>query len=226
MTAGALSMPVAGAPELRHLEVAKSLGLVAMLVDHVAWYAFGVDDPIAQAIGSLAFPLFAFAFGFGVARLPGKALGRVVLRLAGWAGIAQLAVLLVREGSPWTVLATFVCGTIIYGAVMHIPRALSWLVVIGAALVATQAEYGIAGAAFVAAVLFYVRFRTPAAIAAVLALLVSLTPYNGTAFGLASVAVVYLINELPRDLPRLRGVFGPIYSAQFPLLRLLREVAG
>lgn len=226
MSAGTLALPLSWAPELRHLELAKWIGLAAMLVDHVAVYAFGVVRPIPEAVGSLAFPLFAFAFAFGAARLPGPKLGRVILRLAGWAVVAQLAVLLVRDGAPWTVLATFVCGSAIYASVMHIPRALSWLCVVGAAALSTRAEYGALGGLFVASCLFYARFRTPAALAGLLALLAALHPYNGGPWALASLGVVLLLNELPRDLPRVRGVFGPIYALQYPLLRSLKGIAG
>lgn len=226
MTAGTLAAPLASAPVVRHLELTKWAGLGAMLVDHIGWYSFGVHHPVAEAIGGLAFPLFAWAFAFGVVGLPRERLGRVLLRLTAWAGMAQLAVLMVREGMPWTVLSTFLLGTVIYGAVMHIPRALSWLVVVGAVALSTQVEYGIVGSSFVAASLFYARFKTPAAVAAVVALLIALTPFNGSASAVAAVGVVYLLNELPRDLPRLRGMFGPVYVAQFPLLRLLRDLAG
>lgn len=209
-----------------NLELLKWIGFAAMLVDHVGAYAL---ETVwwSEAVGALALPLFALAFGAGLAKRPTRCGWVVLRRLVVWSFFAQVAVALVRDGFTLTALSTIALGLLLWLSLAEgerwIDRAVACVFV---AIAACFVEFAHVGVAVVACACWFARRGTAAAGTCLLLSCAALMPFNGSHAALLAIPLAMLVAALPRDLPRLRGVFYWGYVGQFPLLRVLRELVS
>lgn len=204
--------------EIRNLEILKWGGVVAMVVAHVGHYVVGGTNPIMDAVGTLALPLFAIALGAGLAQGNEGAGGRLLWRLLWWAVAAQFAVLFVRDVFLLTILTTLWLG-VASCAVLRCGQSVlarSWKIGVFC-LIGLFAEFSLAGVFFVFATVGWCCERTKLwAVAAVFGLLM-LTPFNGSAWAFVALPLALVMGAVPRDFVRLRGVFYSLYVIQFPI---------
>lgn len=207
--------------EPRGLELAKWAGLAAMLAEHVAVYGFGSDSQGVQWVGSLALPLFAYAFAAGAAA-SGASAERVV-RLLAWACVAEFFARAVRgsEGD-WNVLFTFgLAAVALYGLERaRIGRRVESAALIGAVVVAGWGvEYGHVGVLLVVSAHEAFRRGGVGPVVLVGAALVMLSPLNGNPGALLAPVALVAVNRLP-ELPRVQGLFYYAYVGQWVLLAI------
>lgn len=203
---------------VRNLDALKWIGAAAMLVDHLWLYVFG-PTIASEAVGSLAFPLFAIALAFGVSSQHYGSRVRTLQRLVLGAIAAQLALLTVRDFLPLNVIFTLAAGVALDTAWRYeLPRAQRFALVAGAIAVGVDAEYLHFGALFVAALCWWARTQSDRALVASLVLLVVVAPLNANWWALAAPAVVAVVGLLPRDTPRVRDAFYYVYVMQWPLI--------
>lgn len=191
-----------------------------MLVDHF-WLYVLEPTVFSEALGSLAFPLFAVALAQGITEQTIYSRLRTLRRLLLGALAAQLAVLLVRDFLPLNVIGTLGLGVALdtvtryrYGKLAQLGTALA-VIVLG-----FHVEYVHVGILFVWAVCWWARAQTPASLLASLVLLVVVAPFNLNWTALAAPLVVAVIALLPRDTPRIRDAFYYVYVMQWPALAL------
>lgn len=206
------------------LESIKWLAFALMVFDHLARYAITGLGPLPWLLGRLVFPLFALALGLGLARR--RAYGDVFLRLVVWGAVAQAAMLWAAPGTlKLNVLFTFACGLVVAEAAIK-PRRISRLLFAVAAVVAAcTAEYGPIGAVLVATGVWYGRAHAervmhwPSSLAFA-AMVLLLTPINGTAFAVVALPVAWTLTRWPLEIPRVRRLFYAGYVAQWCVVAL------
>lgn len=226
------------APRARGIEVCKWLGFVTMLAEHVPLYGWGASGWIATHVGALTLPLFVWPFALGMARCRDPF--AVLDRLALWSVVAMPFVWLSRPWLPLSVLSTFALGLAADLLWRRLPARKRWL---GAALVFVMAvgvEFQYAGVALVWSSLVVARSSGPVGFAwpgmvgvswpalgpsIWLGLsVVFLAPYNGNGFAVVGATLAYVVATYGPRLPRARGSFYLSYIAQFPVLRVVREL--
>lgn len=206
----------------RNLDVLKWLGAAAMVADHVGLYVVG-PSVWSEAVGALAFPLFAVALAEGTAGQHVASRVRTLHRLCLGALAAQFALLTVRDFAPLNVIFTLAAGVAIDTAVRYdMPTARRVALLVAAVAVCFWAEYLHVGAAFVAVLCWRSRVRSDVALYVAVALLVLVAPLNGNWWAIAALPLVALVSLLPRDTPRLRDAFYYVYVLQWPLLAALQ----
>jgi hypothetical protein len=214
--------------EVRNLETLKWVGVVCMLVDHVALYVLHAPTPITEFFGALALPLFATSLGWAVGN---QAIGKtreIALRIAHVAAYAQLFVLFVSRVPQATVLATLALGAYLFLVFaddgVRMWKRIAYGCVIAAA--ASFVEFGWFGVAFVASCCWMGRERSARSFYVAAVLLATLTPYNASYGAIAAIPLIWACSLLPGDLRRVRYVFYAVYVAQFPILWALARALG
>lgn len=208
------------------IELLKWLGLTAMLAEHWMRYVTGAWPQWLYLAGRTAFPLFVIALALGLSGQPWSSVRNVLIKTFIWALIAQVALQLV-DASPTrlNVLFTFSLGLAATYGFVHVRSTFLLaiaLFAIGAA--SLWCEFGPLGVAFIAGAVALARVEDPPAAAwiSVAALLAGLAVPNGNHFGLAAVAIAFVVWRLGIKVPRLRGVFYWAYALQFPLFAAAR----
>lgn len=194
-----------------------------MLVDHLWLHVFGATY-WSEAIGSLAFPLFAVALAEGCKNQNEASRDRTIVRLLIGACVAEAAALLVRDFAMVNVIFTLALGVALDTAWVR-RDASAWLVSAVAALVlGFLVEYQHVGVVFVFACMRLAATRREAWLLTSIAFLAALAPFNGNHYALVAPAVIVAGSLLPRELPRLRNVFYYVYTLQWPLIAALRLI--
>lgn len=202
----------------RNLDVLKWLGAGAMLADHVGLYML-TPSVWSEALGSLAFPLFAVALAEGIAAQNYGSRVRTLVRLLAGAIAAQLALLTVRDFLPLNVIFTLAAGVALDTAIRYdMPRVQRAALFLAAFAVGFHAEYLHVGALFVLALCWRARAPSDRAFYVCVALLGVVAPLNGNWWSVAALPLVALVALVPRDTPRIRDAFYYIYILQWPLL--------
>ena len=208
----------------RNLDLLKWIGAAAMLIDHFWLYVFGATVA-SEAIGSLAFPLFAVALAQGTATQHYGSRVRTLQRLALGAVAAQGAVLVVREFLPLNVIFTLAAGIALDTATRYeLPRLHRVTLVLAAVAVGFVAEYLHFGALLVWALCWLARTQSVRALVAAAVLLCVVAPLNANWWALAAPAVLYFVSLIPRDTPRLKDAFYYVYVLQWPLIAATAHV--
>lgn len=210
--------------DLEGVEAIKWLAFALMLLDHLARYALHGLGPLPWLLGRLVFPLFALALGFGLARR--RAYGDLFLRLVVWGCVAQAAMLWAAPGTfKLNVLFTFACGIVIAEAAFSRRTVLGVLFALAALVASCAAEYGPVGALLVFAGIWYGRAHSekpahwPSALAFA-ALVLMLTPINGTAFAVLAMPAAWALMRWPVEIPRVPRLFYAGYVAQWCVVAL------
>lgn len=210
------------------IEALKWVGLVLMLAEHGMRYVVGDLPPWLYQCGRLAFPLFVFSLALGLHRQVPARLRPVLLRMFGWALVAQAAMWFVEDPpGRLNVLFTFAMGLTAAGCVQRVrSQMLLSLALLAIAVVANWCEFGPVGVAFVGGAVLLAQADDPpvAAWVAVGGLLTALALPNDSHFALAAVPIAVLILLAGPELPRVRGAFYRLYVLQFPVFALARLV--
>lgn len=204
---------------LRNIEVLKWVGVVCMLVDHVNLFVLGGRFPWAEQVGALAFPLFAVALGAGVSRVSSERGWSVVRRLLVWAVLAEFAWTLLRVDFMPNVIFTLAAGLSCF--LLWEGERRRWLVSLPL-LGSVVCAFSVVGCILVWSLLVVFRkgFSLPA-LACVAGSVLMLFPFNSMSHAaLLVLPLLWLIELLPADLPRVRGIFYRVYAGQLPLLWL------
>lgn len=203
------------------LEAIKWAALAAMLIEHVAHFAFGMRSGWPFIVGRAAFPLFSLALAVGLAGKTIEEQWRAARRLGCWGLAAGFLVALVKEPAPLNVLFTFALGVGL-DAWWRGARGYKLAVTVAALPLAFAVEYGPLGVAAVALLAAWARSQTWRAgwkFAASVAF-VALVP--GNALSLLWWPLALVIGRLFPNLPRGRRLFYWAYAGQWPLLAALR----
>lgn len=205
----------------RNLDVLKWVGAIAMVVDHFWLHVLGATY-YSEAVGSLAFPLFALALGEGCRSQNAASRDRTMLRLLIGAAVAQAALLLVRDVLPVNVILTLALGVALDTAWRKRDASTVAVALVAALVLGLLVEYQHVGVLFVFAVMRWSATRSDAWLCAVVALLASLFPFNGNHYALLAPLVVVVVSLFPRDAPRARNAFYFVYTLQWPLIAAVR----
>lgn len=205
----------------RNLDVLKWVAAIAMVVDHVWLYVFGATQ-VSEALGSLAFPLFALALGEGVKAQHDVSRERTMVRLLLGACVAQAAVLLVRELQPLNVIFTLACGVAADTAWRSRRVTCGVVASLSFVVLGFVCEYNHPGVFFVLALARWCATRSQIWLALSIAGLALLAPFNGNHWALAAPVVAALVSLAPRDAPRVKNAFYFVYALQWPFIALLR----
>lgn len=209
-----------------HIESLKYCGLAIMLIVHFFDYVPQYHSAFLYGFGSIGLPLFVFALAFALEGKPVEQYPRLLLKLFAFAVLAQVASLTVRDGSILNVL--FTLGVGIYAYWFYASTRVEWFhgfMLPAALVVGINSEFSLVGVALVFVALCWVRERNTNWLIAGLVLLALLTPYNGNIpAAFLALPVVWLVGRLPRDIPRVRGLFYWLYVGQFPIFWVARSV--
>ena len=224
-TRGTFQLGVIGSGTIESL---KWLGLIVMFGEHWMRYVVGDLPGWLYQCGRVAFPLFVLALALGLRNLPDSKLPAAVMRLFAWAAVSQAGLELVdAPENQLNVLFTLGLGVAIVVAFMRTrsPFLLA-LTLCAAGAVAVWCEFGVVGAAFVAAAVALARASNPPAAAwiGVAALLAALAIANRSHAGLAAVPLAMVALSLDIRVPRVRRLFYWAYAFQFPLYAGARMV--
>ena len=201
------------------IEVAKWIGLAAMLYDHLAYFS-GWPLPLASAIGALAFPFFAVALAAGLSSSENGKHQSIIKRLLVGGVIAQVAVCLVRDPLPLNVLFTLASGVMVYSAAEAERGGKQFAVFCLGLSIGTLSEFTFVGTAMVATLMGHYRMGTKLWIPVAIAL--PLFAFNeGMPFAPLAVWLAVLCVQYAPELPRVKRIFYPVYVLQYPFLRML-----
>lgn len=195
----------------------KWIALLLMTGDHVNKVLLAGSHPWLTDAARVVFPVFAFVLAWNLERGRPDARGRALRRLVVAGVLVQpLHALAFGYWLPGNVLLTLAAGLFVAGPA---PAALRLLVLLaGAALV----DYQWAGVVFVAACVFVIRhvdgWRAWAALAAAL---LPLCWFNGNAWALLSLPLLWRFGTLREDVPRGRWTFLGYYAGHLALLGAL-----
>lgn len=210
---------------VRNLDLVKWTGVAVMLVDHVWLYVYGATW-WSEAAGALAFPLFAVALAEGVKNQSPASRLRTLRRLLIGAAVAQACLLLVRDSLPLNVIFTLGLGL----ALDTVWRSRSeWgAIAIAAAIagVGRLADFNVVGVALVFFACRWTATRCDRWLAAGVASIALLFPWNGNHVALGALPLLWAISRMPKEVPRLPNAFYVIYAAQWPLIALLARVTN
>lgn len=168
-----------------------------------------------DTLGRLAFPLFAFALCFNLAR--SDRVGQSIRRLLVFGVLTQIWYQSLQDHFVLNVLFTFALPLLS----VHAIQRWGWFglpVAVGAAAAAWFAEFWVIGYFLVIALYAWARRPTLPLWATFGVLVALLCLLNGNGYALGAIAVVYLVSLLQVQLPRIRGVFYWIYLAHFALI--------
>lgn len=215
-------------------EAVKWLAVVLMTGDHVAKVLFGGYVPVASELGRVAFPLFSLVMAYNLAQ-PGADVGKSVRRLLVWGMVAQpVHAIVFGYWLPLNVLLTFALAA---SAVWCVQRR-RWVLLLLSVLPAPVfVDYQWAGVVLVLAAWHWFRSRRDLrqAGASINGLyfetlrdwrdfpLVMVLPwcmlcaYNGNGWALLA-APVFLLADLPWNVPRTRWAFYGYYVGHLALL--------
>lgn len=209
------------------LEAIKWTAFAFMLVDHYAAYVAGVTDPVAEFLGALVLPMFAFAFAVGTAHQNFDARGRLLFGMTAWAVLAQVAAFFVRDPLPLNVLFTFAAALAFDVARDRQIGPWGRVTLVGfGVLFGYLAEFSYPGVALIMAACWWARSGSLAAAALAGALLVPLYFPNQSWGAVFAPAVVGVLVWAKATCPRLAGAFYPAYIAQFVGVALLAWLVG
>lgn len=206
----------------RPIEAWKWVGMVAMLIEHVAHFGVGMEQGWPFVIGRLAFPLFTVALAYGLAEKSVPELLRAAGRLALWGCAAGIVGLAVRDFAPLNVLFTFALGVLVHWSIRHYHRG-AVFVFLGASCASLLVEYGFFGVMAVACALHGARQRTAWSQLGWLVfavLLISMVRFNELA--VLSIPVLLLLDAVKVEIPRVRRMFYWVYVGQWPLIAAVR----
>lgn len=217
------------------VELLKWIALASMFIDHFGRHLMGhPQDGWVFAAGRIAFPLFALVLALNLAREGDRTARarRTATRLALWCAIAVLPSVWAR-GDPAVVnvLGTLALGTLACWTVNSpAPVAARLAVLVAAVMLATQVEFGSAGALLVAAVYLLATGRHGAGGLASAAALLATAWLNSSFGGMAAFAgtlvgpaLAVLVRPLPLRLPRLRWWFYAIYPVHLAAIGALNH---
>lgn len=203
------------------VEGVKWCALSAMVVDHVAAVFYGRDaGMLVEAIGRLAFPLFAIVLGYNLHR--SADVWKLAKRLAIVGAIAFPfhAYLFAQAGGwfPLNVLLTFAVAAVVIGLIQagQVKPAFA-VFLLGGSLV----EYWWPGVGLVVATWATVRYRSRWAVLALCAALAGLCALNGNAWALLSLPALSGLAALDLRVPRARWAFWVAYPAHLAALAVL-----
>lgn len=214
--------------ESGHLEAVKWLAVLLMLQEHAFRYALDAVPVWSYLLGRLVFPLFVFAFAYGLAAAPWAKIRSILVRMFAWAAVAQLACLLVELPEPrLNVLFTFAFGLLAVHAIACGGSFWRSAALLGPVLLLGQAcEFGLIGVGFVFSVVWLSRAEWRSRPGWLLAgfFLLALAIPNGSSFALLAVPVLWLLIRADYRMPRIRGAFYWLYAGQFPVFAAIRAV--
>ncbi|MDY6948554.1 MAG: TraX family protein [Pseudomonadota bacterium] len=200
----------------------KWVGLVAMLIEHVAHFASGMTQGWPFVIGRLAFPLFTVALAVGCAQKTLVELRYVVVRLAAWGVAAGVLGMLVREPVPLNILFTFALGITLH-VTLRDTRAGKLMVSAAVLIAAMFVEYGVLGVIAVAIAMHGARHAEPmprAGMFLLAALLIACVKFNQPA--VIAIPALLALAMFPVEVPRLRGFFYVAYAMQWPVIAAVK----
>lgn len=205
---------VAYAPQLNtwQIECAKWLGFVAMLADHTNKALFAGELVGWSEFGRLTFPLFAYALGSGLRSHAD--MGSVEKRLWMWALASQVPFWLLWGRSDLNVLFALAGGVTFVQACARRDYLLCAVLAIGS----TWVEFGWFGLGMVVASIYVARSQSLEVTCGWVASLALLGLSNGNDYALLSVPVLYLVQFVQLRVPRMRGVFYPLYPLHLLVL--------
>jgi hypothetical protein len=208
------------------LEALKWFAVACMILDHgnrvLTGYTLG---PAAELFGRLAFPIFAFVFGYNLARR-GVDHRRIASRLFWWGVLASVVYVPLFGWWPLNVLFTLFAAALIVhvwedGGYWRISQHRIWPLVFVAGLFV---DYLWPGVVLVVATYAYVRRPglTPALFAA--GSLFGIAALVGNLYAFAALPLLAVVTRIDIDLPRSRSAFLWVYVLHLGVLALLARV--
>lgn len=180
-----LSSPVQLDYSSSAIEALKWIALVSMLIDHGHAILFHAQYPVVEAMGRLAFPLFAFTLGFNLARHEQPKL-RPAARKMLIAGVVAQPFFWLMAGNPWrlNIFSTFL-ATLGLIALSRKPRSTARDLAIVALFLGAGAlvDYFWYGIAITWASYYCCSTRTRAGVLAFIASVLALTLFLALAIG-------------------------------------------
>lgn len=204
------------------LEAIKWLALVIMVADHINRFVYNGTLPGVTECGRLALPMFAFVFGYNLAR-PGAlnrgTYKRTVLKTAIAGVVASIPMMALYGLWPLNIMLLFtLCAGVIWlREIGGFGNVLGFiLVLVGGALV----EFWWPGV-FVALTAWlyckYPSYKTQVAFAVATA---SLIFVNGNMWALAAIPVLLLLSQLKIQIPRWPLAFYVLYPLHLVVIWL------
>lgn len=198
-------------------EALKWLSLVLMTGDHVNKVLLHGSQPWLTDLARVVFPIFALVLAYNLVRV--ESIRPALVRLAIAAAIVQpFHALVFDTWWPVNVLATFALAL----AMMRLWVADRRILALGLLVLSPAADYGVAGVGFTFAAWLWFKGERWAALPAALALL-GLCLYNGNAWALVALPLVWAVMDIEIDIPRWRWLFLGYYVGH---LVVLAVVAG
>lgn len=203
-------------------EFVKWVALVLMTGDHVNKALLAGAAPWLSDAARLVFPVFAFVLAWGIERGRVGARGRALTRLVVAGVLVQpLHALAFGYWLPGNVLLTLAAGLFVGGRAHPVWRVL--VLAVGGLLV----DYQWAGVLFVAASCWIIRHSDGWRSWALLALaLLPLCWFNGNAWALLALPLLWAFGAMPGDVPRHRHTFLGYYGSHLAILATVAVVIG
>lgn len=207
------------------IEALKWAALALMLLDHVNSYLLDKPLPWMFHVGRAAFPLFAVALGLALAADPIGQATRALFRLAPFAVAAQIGSQIVRDEVVLNILFLFIaaCAWVVADdEPAHRRFALYAL----ATLVASFAEFGLPGFAFVVCAWRFIHQGSPLHLFGAFGALGVVAGVDSSPGSLLAVLAFAAVMLLRLEVPRNPGFFAWAYVLQFPAFICLRWLHG
>ncbi len=221
-----LATPVEFAYAGGAIEALKWVALVSMLIDHSHAILFDAKYPIAEALGRLALPLFAFTLGYNLARHDPPKL-RAAARKMLIAGVVSQPFFWLMANNLWrlNVFSTFL-ATLGLIALAHKPRTTTRDVTIVALFLGAGAlvDYFWYGIAITWASYYCCCTRTRAGVLAFVASVLALTLFLALAVGwpafvgLLSLPLLWYAQRWKLAIRRFPWLFYAFYPLQLAVL--------
>lgn len=199
-------------------EVLKWVALLLMTGDHVNKALLDGAAPWLGDAGRVVFPVFAFVLAWNLHNASPASRAASVRRLV-IAGLLVQPLHAVVFGfwTPATVLLTLALGLFVADG-----RHALWLRLLAFAAGSLFVDYQWAGVAFVAASVYVIRHLDGMnAWAALAVALVPLCLFNGNAWAILSLPLLWWLGAMPGTVPRWRWTFLAYYVAHLAVLALL-----
>lgn len=208
------------------IEALKWLALLAMTIDHINQFIFGLRVPLMYDIGRIAMPLFGFVLAYNLARpaaLQNGIHGRTMKRLLIFGLLAAPFFIALKSWLPLNIMFTLLLATYL---IYLIEKGGQWNYILCCIVLITAGafvDYAWFAPIYCLAAWWFCKSPDLSSGLVWLGMTVLLWLCNLNYWACAALPVVFLASYIKIEIPRLRYVFYAYYPAHLAILLILQK---